>query len=81
MKYQINDETNTFEISEYEVRENTKTRTHIAISLFYVCVGFLVFSALYGFKAGNFNALQTIFENIKIPIGTLLGYYFGSKNG
>jgi hypothetical protein len=72
---------NNFEIKNFEVIEQTKTRKHLALGIFYTGIAFLIISALYGLKAGNFDALQAIFDNVKIPMATVLGYYFGSKNG
>lgn len=82
MKFAVkNHDENDFDISALEVKEDAKTRTHLALSIFYVCIGFLICSALYGFKADNFNALQTVFDHIQIPMATVIGYYFGARNG
>jgi hypothetical protein len=81
MKFEINNqEKNQFEVADLEIVDNLKTRKLLAFGVFYVCVVFLMCSAAYGAYIGNFDALQTVSDYIKIPIATLLGYYFGAKH-
>ena len=57
----------------------SKTRHRLAIGIISFIAIFLSGSAVYGAIVNDFSALSTVFEYIQLPIGILLGYYFGVK--
>lgn len=81
MKYKISSNEDSIDVSDFEIIENTKTRKHLALGTFYVCLGFLISSSVYGLQVGDFSALQIIFNYVQAPMATLFGYYLGTKNG
>lgn len=72
---------NDFEVNNFEIIENTKTRSHLALGSFYICLGFLVSSAVYGLTIDDFSAFRTVFDYVQPIMTTILGYYFGTKDG
>jgi hypothetical protein len=82
LKFAVNDPDNKeFQISGFSILETQKTRNIIALTLLSVCVIFLLTSAIYGLIKGHFTALETVLTYTDVPLGVLIGYYFGAKNG
>lgn len=82
MKFKIRD-SESFEITKLETNayKESKTRHRLAIGITSFIATFLGGSAVYGAIANDFSALSTVFEHTQLPIGILLGYYFGVKKG
>ena len=86
MKFKIKGSEN-FRIVKFDINTNektdslieSKTRHRLAIIIISFIAMFLSGSAAYGVIVNDFSALSKISEYIQLPIGILLGYYFGVK--
>ena len=76
-----------FEITKLDVNTykrinsliESKTRHRLATGIIAFIALFLGSSALYGAIVNDFSALSMVFKSTQLPIGILLGYYFGVK--
>lgn len=52
------------------------TRSAIALSIVIVSALALLASAVFGAYRGEFQALQTVWSVVAVPLGCIIGYYF-----
>ena len=86
MKFKIKG-SESFEITKLDINTykrldsliESKTRHGLAIGIVSFIAIFLSASAVYGAIVKDFTALSAVSEYIQLPIGILLGYYFGVK--
>ena len=78
MRFEVSREPNEpdFEIREFRC---LSTRGAIVAVLLGLATLFFIGAALHGWWHGDFSGLAAVADYTKVPLGMLLGYYFGVR--
>jgi hypothetical protein len=82
MKYEIrpNKKEHDYKIHKVEIIE-AKTKQLVIKATLLTCFIFLTGTSAYGITKGNFEELSKVWTIMSPIIGTVFGYYLGTKNG
>lgn len=78
MRFEVRKEPNEpdFEILDFRC---VSTRGAIVAVLLGLAALFFIGAGLYGWQHDDFSGLDAVANYIKVPLGMLLGYYFGVR--